>query len=108
MNRLLKSAATVAFLMVYAAVGTAGAQTPGRFYVGAGIGNFSVDAARVDGRSPAAGVMAGFRVIRWLDVEGDVVIPRRHFTRTCGGNVVSLSLVGVLSKKRQAPRRGLR
>jgi hypothetical protein len=107
MNRLLKSAATVAFLMVCAAVGTAHAQTPGRFYVGGSIGGFSVDADNVDGRSPAMGAMAGFRVKPWLDIEGEVVVPSRHFTRTYGGDTLSLSFAPPGSSLEELQRLGV-
>jgi hypothetical protein len=85
------SIVTVALLLVATVAGHANAQTPGRFYVGGSIGGFSVNADHVDGRSPAAGVVGGVSLKSWLDIEGEIVIPTRHFTRIYGGDVVSYS-----------------
>ena len=91
MDQSFRSIVAVAFLLVATVVGHADAQTPGRFYVGGSVGGFSVNADHVDGRSPAAGVLGGVSLKPWLDIEGEVVIPTRHFTRIYGGDVVSSS-----------------
>ena len=91
MDQSFRSIVTVAFLLVAMVVGYADAQTPGRFYVGGSVGGFSVDADQVDGWSPAAGVLGGVSLKPWLDIEGEIVIPTRHFTRIYGGDVVSYS-----------------
>jgi hypothetical protein len=90
MNRTLGSISTAACLVVCTAV-RADAQAPGRFYVGGSVGSFSVHADQVDGWSPSAGVLGGVSLKPWLEIEGEIVVPRRHFTRTYGGDVVSLS-----------------
>ena len=91
MDQSFRSIVTVAFLLVSMVVAHADAQTPGRFYVGGSVGGFSVSADHVDGRSPAAGVLGGVNLKPWLDIEGEIVIPIRHFTRIYGGDVVSYS-----------------
>jgi hypothetical protein len=67
------------------------AQTPGRFYVGGSAGTFSVDADDVDGGSFSAGVLGGVSLNHWLDIEAEIAFPTRRFTRTYGGDAVSIS-----------------
>jgi Outer membrane protein beta-barrel domain len=67
------------------------AQPTGRFYAGGAIGAFWVGADEVDGTSAAGSVLGGIAVTRWLDVEVDVAFPTSPFTRTYGGDTLSLS-----------------
>ena len=107
MLHMLRSLTIVAFLLVCTAVSTAHAQTLGRFYVGGSFGGISVDADQVDGKSPAAGAIAGFSLTPWLDVEGEVVFPSRDFTRTYGGDTLSLSFAPPGSSPEELLRLGV-
>lgn len=68
-----------------------GAQSGGRFYAGAAIGGFRVSADEVDGSSIAASLLGGVAATPWLDVEVDLAFPTAPFTRTYGGDALSLS-----------------
>ena len=61
-----------------------------------------MNADHVDGRSPAAGVLGGVSLKPWLDIEGEIVIPTRDFTRIYGGDVVSYSFA-TLAVRPSAP-----
>jgi hypothetical protein len=91
MQPLLRTIAASAVILIGARVPVE-AQPGGRFYVGAAIGGFSVDADEVDGSSAAGSILGGFGVTQWLDVEVDVAFPSSTFTRTYGGDALSLSL----------------
>jgi hypothetical protein len=82
----------VSAVMLIGARASVAAQPAERFYVGAAIGVFSVDADEVDRSSAVGSVLGGFGVTSWLDLEVDVAFPTSTFTRTYGGDALSLSL----------------
>ena len=77
--------------IVAASEGRAVAQSNGRFYAGGAIGGFRVSADAVSGTSAAGSVLGGIAVTSWLDIEIDVAMPTSAFTRTYGGDALSVS-----------------
>jgi Outer membrane protein beta-barrel domain len=76
---------------VLAASPTVQAQPLSRFYVGGSIGTFSVDADEVEGRSPAATLLAGIALSRYVDAEVELTFPTDTFTRSYTGKSVSFA-----------------
>lgn len=72
------------FLVLSAASAGFGQSAP-RSYVGAAVGGALLDADIATGASPSAGLVFGARVAPRWDVEGEVMFPRRGFTRAYGG-----------------------
>jgi len=101
--RILAASST----MVCAASGSAAAQSDGRFYIGGGIGTFRVNADEVNGTSAAGSVLAGLAVNRWLDLELDVALPASPFTRTYGGDALSVSFAPAGSSREEIERLGV-
>jgi len=73
---------------------TADAQSSIRPYIGASVGSFSLDSDDVDGRTAAAGLVAGLTLRRHVDVEIDAVFPTASLTRTFTGVLVSFAPPG--------------
>lgn len=83
------------------------AQPTGRVYAGAALGAFRVSADAVDGSSGAGSILGGFGVTPWMDVEVDVAIPTSSFTRTYGGDALSLSFAGQGASREEIERFGI-
>jgi hypothetical protein len=77
----------------------------GRFYAGASVGTFSVSADHVEGRTPAAGVLAGAALTPWLDIEGDLMLPSGEITSSHTGISVSFAQPG--SSREEIERLGV-
>jgi hypothetical protein len=97
----------VSAALVGAASGQAVAQSNGRFYVGAGVGTFRVSADAVGGLSAAQSVVAGIGVTPWLDLEVDLALPTRSFSRTYGGDALSLSFAPAGASREEIERFGI-
>ena len=82
------------------------AQT-GRGYAGGSLGTFAVSADSVSGTSAAATIVAGLRVTRWLDLEGEITRPTAPFTRSYGGDVLSLSFASTGASPEELERMGI-
>ena len=76
------------------AAATARAQSSMRPYFGGSIGSFSLDSDEVDGRTAAAGLVAGVTLTRHVDIELDAVFPTASFTRSFTGVLVSFAPQG--------------
>jgi hypothetical protein len=107
MMRNLGALAAGSLIVMCAAAGRAIAQPSSRFYLGAAVGIFSVDADAVSGRSATGGFTAGMAVKRWLDVEAELVLPTGTFTRTYGGDSLSLSFASPGSSREEIERLGV-
>ena len=83
------------------------AQASSRFYAGGSVGAFRVSADEVSGTSTAGGLLAGFRVTPWLDVEGEVARPMGPFTRSYGGDALSMSFAPQGSSAEERERQGI-
>jgi Outer membrane protein beta-barrel domain len=83
------------------------AQPGGRFYAGAAIGAFRVSADEVDGASAAGSILGGIAVTPWLDVEVDVAFPTSPFTRSYGGDTLSLSVASQGASRDELERFGI-
>src|SRR5262245_55664322 len=97
----------VSSAIVGASEGLAAAQSNGRFYAGGAIGAFRVSADAVSGTSAAATVLGGVAVTPWLDVEVDVALPTSPFTRTYGGDALSVSFAPAGSSREEIERFGV-
>ena len=89
------------------AAGSVGAQPRGRVYAGAAIGAFRVSADAVDGSSTAGSILGGIAVTPWLDVEVDATFPTARFTRTYGGDALSLSTAPQGASREEIERFGI-
>jgi outer membrane protein with beta-barrel domain len=89
------------------AAASADAQPAGRFYAGAAIGGFRVSADEVDGSAAAASVLGGVAATPWLDVEVDVAFPASSFTRSYGGDALSLSFAPHGASREELERFGI-
>ena len=78
--------------LIHARPGAAQAQF--RPYAGASLGSFDVSADDVDGKSAAAGVVAGVTVSRLVDIEVDLQFPTGTFDRSHTGVLESLAPPG--------------
>lgn len=85
----------------------ADAQPGGRFYAGAAIGGFRVSADEVDGSAAAAGLLGGVALTPWLDLEADVTFPASSFTRSYGGDALSLSFASPGASQEELERLGI-
>lgn len=101
-------AVAAASIICYAAVAIADAQPLSRFYVGAGVGAFSVSADAVAGRVASAAFTGGVALKPWLDVEAEVVVPGGSFSRSYGGDALSLSFAGLDAPPDERERLGVR
>jgi hypothetical protein len=89
---LQKALAIVILAGAPAAVPTAAAaQGTSRFYAGATLGSIRVSADDVDGTSASAGAIVGIVALPWLDVEAEFSKPSDPFTRSYGGDVLSIA-----------------
>ncbi len=79
--------------VVTAILATAPATAQSRFhpYAGASVGSFSVRADEVDGRSVAGGLFGGVSLTKYVDLEGELVLPFDTFTRSYTGPSVSFA-----------------
>jgi hypothetical protein len=93
--------------MLCSAVASVEAQPRARFYAGAAIGAFWVGTDEVDGTSAAGSILGGIAVTRWLDVEVDVAFPTSPFTRTYGGDALSLSFAPQGASREEIERFGI-
>jgi len=85
----------------------AAAQTGGRFYAGTAIGSYHVSADASSGTSAAASVVGGFAVAPWCDIEVDVALPTSPFTRTYGGDALSMSFAPSGSSREEIEKFGI-
>ena len=76
------------------AAASATAQPVSRFFVGASVGTFSVNADDVDGRSGAGGIVGGVRLSRFVDAEVEIVLPAQSIRRSYSGISVSFAPPG--------------
>ena len=83
------------------------AQTRSRFYAGTAIGSYRVSADAVSGTSAAASVIGGIAVAPWCDIEVDVALPTSPFTRTYGGDTLSMSFAPPGSSREEIERSGI-
>ena len=83
------------------------AQPSTRVYAGAAIGAFWVGADEVDGTSAAGSILGGIAATPWLDVEVDVAFPFSPFTRTYGGDALSLSFAPQGASREEIERFGI-
>jgi len=86
--------ATAMMIAVFAAAKSADAQALSRLYIGGTLGNFSVSADEVDGRSLAGGLLGGIALSRYVDAEVELVLPAEPFTRSYSGISVSFAPPG--------------
>jgi hypothetical protein len=93
--------------MLCGAVISAEAQPIGRLYAGAAIGAFWVGADEVDGTSVAGSILGGIALTPWFDVEVDVAFPTSPFTRTYGGDALSLSFASAGASREEIERFGI-
>lgn len=107
-NSWLARALAAAFIVIGAAVGTSDAQPLSPFYAGAGVGAFSVSADALDGHTASAAFIAGAALRPWLDIEAEVVVPRGQFSRSYGGDALSLSFAGPDASASERDRLGVR
>ena len=94
-------------VIVCLAASTGLAQSRERFYVGTAIGAFHVSADGVNGTSAAGSVLGGIAVTPWLDVEIDIAVPTSAFTRTYGGDALSVSFAPAGSSREEIERFGV-
>ena len=106
MQRTFRNIAVSSALLCCAAAAVE-AQPAGRLYAGAAIGAFRVSADEVDGSSAAGSILGGFAAAPWLDVEVDVAFPTSPFTRTYGGDALSLSLASQGASREEIERFGI-
>jgi hypothetical protein len=101
----------VVFLILAGILGAvpaiASAQTTSRFYAGATFGSIDVSADDVDGTSPAAGAIVGFEALPWLDVEAEFSKPSDPFTRSYGGDTLSLAFGMAGATREELERAGI-
>ena len=83
-----RRASLAALVMMCAAPAEA---QPFRYYAGGAIGAFRATTDQVHGTAVAAGVVAGLAARPWLDVEVEATWPGSPFTRSYGGDALSLS-----------------
>jgi hypothetical protein len=95
----------LALLTTTAGASLANAQPILKPYVGASAGSLSVSADDVDGRTPAAGLLAGIAVSRFVDVEIDAQFPTRPVTRSYTG--ISTSFAPLGSSREEIERLGV-
>ena len=106
MLRMFRIIAASSAMLCGAAV-TCDAQPRTRLYAGGGVGAFWVGADEVDGTSAAGSIVGGFAVTPWLDVEADVAFPASPFTRTYGGDALSLSFAPPGASREEIERFGI-
>ena len=105
---LQKALAIVILAGVPTAVSTtAAAQSTSRLYAGATLGSITVSADDVDGTSASAGAMVGIVVLPWLDVEAEFSKPSDPFTRSYGGDVLSIAFGTPGASREELERAGI-
>jgi hypothetical protein len=104
--RVLGTIAISSAILAASASGAA-AQTGGRVYAGAAIGSYRVSADAVSGTSAAASLVGGIAVAPWCDIEVDVALPTSPFTRTYGGDALSMSFAPAGSSREEIERFGI-
>ena len=86
---------------------TAAAQSSSRFYAGATLGSIRVSADDVDGTSASAGAIVGIVALPWLDVEAEFSKPSDPFTRSYGGDVLSIAFGTPGASREELERAGI-
>ena len=86
---------------------TAAAQSTSRVYAGATLGSIKVSADDVDGRSASAGAFVGVVALPWLDVEAEFSKPSDPFTRSYGGDVLSIAFGTPGASREELERAGI-
>jgi hypothetical protein len=85
----------------------AAAQTTSRFYAGVTFGSINISADDVDGTSRAGGAIVGFEALPWLDVEAEFSKPSDPFTRSYGGDVLSMAFGTAGASREELERAGI-
>ena len=85
----------------------AAAQNTSGLYAGATLGSINVSADDVDGTSPSAGAIVGVQVLPWLDVEAELSKPSDPFTRSYGGDTLSLAFGTPGASREELERSGI-
>jgi outer membrane protein with beta-barrel domain len=93
--------------LLVCAASVAAAQPSSRFYAGAALGVFRVSADEVSGISPAGSAVGGVALAPWVDIEVDVARPTSSFTRTYGGDRLSVSFAPSGSSREEIERFGI-
>jgi hypothetical protein len=102
---IMKAGIAAAALVVTLASSPVFAQSVSRPYAGVAAGMLGMTGEFVDGRAPAASLVAGTGVLPWLDVELDVMVPSDTFRRSRTG--ISVSFAGPGASLEEFERSGV-